>query len=196
MSVRALRRGSIAASRPGGTPTTYTIFGDAADGYVDASSAAGDGSGGTVTSTTPLFAGGSGSTRYEAFLAFDTSVIPDGATIMAATLSLWGTHINLGGGAFTIDARAYDWGATLETADWRSLATMATLPLLASRSTTGWSTSGYNAFTSQEAFLTAINKSGFTRLIVGAATSSYVGFSGGDQAGTSQDPKLVIEALV
>lgn len=202
MSVRSLRRGAIAASRAAGTPTTYTIFGDTADGYVTSSPGTVDGGGGSVATTGDIYVGQQVATAYEGFIGFDTSAVA--GTITAVTLSLWGVN-DTSTTDFTLEARVYDWGATLTGADWRSPATLATLTLVASRSTASWPTGAYNALTSQAAFLSNINKSGFTRLILSSSRqragdvpsgTEFVGMSSSDAAGTTQDPKLVIEALV
>lgn len=208
MSVRSLRRGSIAASRgPAGTPTTYTIFSDPAhvDGYISAAPSTADGgaSAGNVVQTGDIFVGQQVGAAYEGFLAFNTSSVV--GTITAVTLSLWGVN-DSSTTDFTVEARIYNWGTTLTEADWRSPASLAALTLVASRSTaSGWSTSGYNAFTSDPAFLTNINQAGTTRLIICSSRhragntpsgNEFVGFRSVEQAGTTNDPKLVIDALV
>ena len=205
MSVRGLRRGTMAGRGSAGTPTTYTIFGDVSDGYLDGPAGAADGAGGSAYTNIDAYCGqngGASGTAYQAFLAFDTSSISDTATITAVTLSLWGVT-DSSTTDFTIEVRSHDWGASLLTGDWLSRATIATKTLVASRSTAGFSTSGYNIFTSEAAFLAAINKTGFTRLVVNSsiwraagAGSDLVGFKTSDAAGTTNDPKLVIEALV
>jgi hypothetical protein len=105
----------------------------------------------------------------ESAMEFDTSSIPDDATITAATFSL---VVASGGNnpatAHVQEVYAYDWGATFSYTDWRTRSHLSALTLLASRSCSGFneSTSAYNAFTSTAAFLSAINKTGNTKLIM------------------------------
>jgi hypothetical protein len=139
---------------------------------------------------------------YEAFISFDTSSIPDGATITAATLYLWGSD-DQSAVDFTIEARAFDYGATIETGDFRTRAELTALTLAASRSTVGWSLGGYNTFTSDAALLSVINKSGATRFVLNSslhrtgatpAAYEYIVFHAGDITG--QEPKLVVTYTV
>lgn len=188
--------------------TTSTFYASTADGQIESFNATYSTarSGGTLTANT---AGGSanvgqvaGYSCYEAFLSFDTSAIPDGDIITAVTLSLDGTGATDGSDTdFTINARVYDWGASLTTADWIAGASLSGNTLVASRSTSGWSAAGYNAFASEAAFLTAINKTGVTYLVIsssrheaGATPSGneYVGFATANNSGTANDPKLVV----
>lgn len=105
-------------------------------------------------------------TCYETFLDFDTSAIPDAATITAVTLRLYGSA-DSSTTDFTIEAREYDWGATLETGDWIGGANLGDYTLLGSLSTVGFSTSGYNTFAEESTnFQTAINKTGVTRIVL------------------------------
>lgn len=203
MSVRALRRGSIAASRAGGgTPTTYTIYGDPADAGVASPVDDPDGSGDFLETGTSITVGKDNSPwGYEGFIAFDTSAVV--GTITSVTLSLRGV-VNSLSTNFIIEARLHDWGATVTTADWLARATLGTKTLVASKSTVGWSTAGYNALTSEAAFLTGINQSGFTRLVLCSdrhrnglgSGNEWLAFASADTADTTSDPKLVIETLV
>lgn len=179
---------------------TFTIFGDAADGTVNALAAAADGAGSTLnlTGTSVITVGETNDGQaYEGFIAFDTSVVT--GTITSVTLSMFGVTDSTSTD-FIIEVRAHDWGTTVTTGDWLSRATMATKTLVASRSTSGFSSSGYNVFTSDAAFLTAVNQSGFTRLFINssshrvapAGSTRYVNMSSADEAGTGQDPKLVV----
>ena len=101
---------------------------------------------------------------FQTYLSFDTSAVT--GTVSSVTLSIYGQFDN-SVTDFTIEARVHDFGATLETGDYVAGASLSGKTLVASRSTaSGWSTSGYNAFTSDAAFLTAINQSGSTRLLL------------------------------
>lgn len=188
--------------------TTSTFYASTADGQIESSNAtyATARSGGTLVANT----GGTsvnvgqvtGYACYEAFLSFDTSTIPDGDIITSVTLSLDGTGATDGSDTdFTINARIYNWGAGLTTADWIAGASLSGNTLVASRSTSGWSASGYNALTSEAAFLTAINKTGVTYLVISSSRheagtaptgNEYVGFATAEASGTTHDPKLVV----
>lgn len=191
--------------------TTYTIFSDAADGSITSSNAvyltarSGSGlladAGAAVAQVGQVVVG-----DYfckEIFLSWDTSPINDAETISSALISLYGSA-NDSTADFTFNIRSFDWGATLTTADWVAGASLSGNTLLASHSTaSGWSLVAYNDFTSQAGLLTAINKTGSTRAIGASSrqeagdvptTDERVTFYSADQAGTTQDPKLVVEA--
>jgi len=196
VSVRTLRRGSIAASRVSGTPTTYTLF-PTVNGRAYSASINGTGLGADAD----YLSVGRSTYYFETFLAFDTSTVL--GTITSATLSLYGSY-DSSPTDFTVEARAYDFGATITTADYLPGTSLAALTLLASRSTAGFTTSGYNAFTSEAAFLSNINQAGTTRLIINSSLhrlgdttdNRIVEFFTIAEAGTTKDPKLVIESLV
>lgn len=137
-----------------------------------------------------------------AYLGFDTSGIPDTDTISAAELSLYGAG-NSSDTDFTVQARTFNWsGGGLTTADWRTDAQFAALTLLATFNTTGWNTAGYNAFTENGTNLrSSINKTGATYMVVGSSRyasattptgAESVDAYSADQAGTTNDPRLVI----
>lgn len=188
--------------------TTSTFYSATADGQIESSNATyGTArSGGTLVANTGGTSANVGQVTgyacYEAFLSFDTSTIPDGDIITSVTLSLDGTGATDGSDTdFTINARVYDWGPSLTTGDWIAGASLSGNTLVASRSTSGWSASGYNDFTSEAAFLTAINKAGVTYLVISSSRheagttpsgNEYVGFATADNSGTANDPKLVV----
>ena len=193
--------------------TTYTIFSNAAnDGYVNSENAtyatARAGSSLIATANTAdIFIGQlqSGSFGvYEGFVNFTTSAAS--GTITSATLSLYG-QFDGSDTDFTVNARNSDYTAGgLTTADWIAGASLSGQTLLATFATSGgWSDAAYNSFTSQAAFLTNINQSGNTGIILsssrhegnnapGTGTFEYVGAYGAAQTGTTNDPRLVIEA--
>jgi hypothetical protein len=183
----------------GGTPTTYTLFSQSGDGYLPANNPAGPGTG---VQATDLFVGQAVGTYYESFISFDTSAVA--GTITAVTLSLYcfnDTSLT----DFTVEARLHDWGATLENGDWVAAASLGSKTLLASKTTVGINAAGYNDFVSEAAFPGSINQAGLTGIVLcssrfrtGASPggNEFVGFRGQEASGTSQDPKLVIEALV
>lgn len=195
--------------------TTDTFYSESADGFIESShattySTARSSSGTKVAPATEVYLqvgqnliGGFGYYLYETFLSFDTSTIPDSAIISTVTLSLHGgSYSDQSTTDFTIEARTYDWGASLTTADWIAGADLASNTLLASRSTSGWSTSAYNDFTENGSnFVSAINKTGITRIVIcssrtkdGTAPTGaeYVNFAANETTGTTKDPKLSV----
>jgi len=103
---------------------------------------------------------------WETFVAFDTSGIPDGATISAATLEVYGWYDNSTTN-FTLQARTYDYGATLTTADFRTAAQLSAATLLASIAVTSVTFSAYDTWTeSGTALRDAISKTGETRMVI------------------------------
>lgn len=198
--------------------TTTTVFAEANDGrlfgrsstsYANARNGTdfidGPGAGGTQDFETGQSLV-SGTWRCKlAFLSFDTSSIPDTDTIDSVTLYVRGSEANTTNNP-VIQVRAYDWGTTIEAADFRTGDQFAALDLLATFDTAGgWSTVGYNTFSENgTAFRSAINKTGFTRIVcstdrfaAGTAPGSGDredprGWSS-EATGTTSDPKLVIE---
>lgn len=182
------------------TPVTYTLYAGLSDGYAFAATpfaatAASTGDAGYI------YAGQEVGGYYEGFLQFDTSAVA--GTITSATLHLYG-QADFGAGVDTWEVRAHDWGTTLGTTDWVSRANLPSLTLVASKAG-AISTSSYNAFTSEAAFLAAINQAGSTRLLVNSlrhrtsvapSGAEYARFESRDTGGTTTGPKLVIEALV
>lgn len=189
--------------------TTYTIFGGAADGFVESASTtyATAASGNSLVALTNSGVIGVGQYKSgttflidEGFVLFDTSSVV--GTVSSATLSLYG---DFDGSTtdFTVNARQKTWGATLTTADWVAAASLSSQTLLATFATSGFTTSGYNNFTSDSAFISNINQSGTTDILLSSSRhesstqqsgDEVVNFVEADFTGTSQDPKLVVEA--
>lgn len=153
----------------------------------------------TSTAATTTYIGqaaGIGFTIYKSYFYWDTSAV-NGDTASSVVLSLWGTS-DQSTTDFTAEARAKTWsGGGLTTGDWD---TEDGGTLLATLSTSGFSTSGYNAFT-DVAFTSAINGSGNTEIIVvsdrtvsaiAPTVNEYILVSSADETGTTQDPKLVV----
>lgn len=135
---------------------------------------------------------------YESFFQWDTSAL-GGDTISAAVFSLYGVS-DTSATDFTVEARLNDWGAALTTADWVAGADLSAKTLLATFATSGFSTAGYNDFT-DVAFPANINAAGSTLVVVCSANQTnntaptgdeYVNAYQADQAGTTNDPKLVV----
>lgn len=140
---------------------------------------------------------------YETFMSFDTSVLPAGAAVTAVELDWYGFTDN-SDQDFTIEARMSTWTpGGFTSADFVAGASLSGLTLVATFDTTGWSTAGYNAFT-DVAFPPNINMTGTTEILLCSSrtTGNNTPTSGvpnetvdgylETQAGTSQDPKLVI----
>jgi hypothetical protein len=117
-----------------------------------------------------------GSTYYyqamEGNLGFGTSALGAGVTVSAATLSLWGYDNQMNVGYPQLQARAASGYGVMTPAQ------LTAATLLATRnSSAGWSTSGYNAFTSTASMPGAINRTGVTYFMLCtddlAAGSSY-----------------------
>lgn len=101
---------------------------------------------------------------YQGVLLFNTSVIPDGDTISAATLSL-GLMADYSTADFTVEVRPFDYGAAVGAADFINGDNLSGYALLASMASSGiGSVDQYKAFASEAAFLSNINKSGSTKL--------------------------------
>ncbi len=192
--------------------TVTTVYGDTSDGRLEGQGAtynvARNGTGTIqndttgVTSATGQFFSSSYSC-YQQYWSFDTSAIADTDEVTSVVLELYQTGQNLAGGNFTVEAREYDWGASLTTADYRPGNTLSGLTLLASIATSGMGTlNTYYAFTSTAAFLTAANlKTGSVRLLTtsskqrtGTAPTDreFVQFATANASGTTTDPKLTI----
>lgn len=136
---------------------------------------------------------------HESFEDFDTSSIPDSATISAATLSVypvWNPTVN----AWTLYAKGYDWGTTVTTADWQTPGQLSVLDRWAYLASGSLVPGAYRALTSDAAFLTGINKSGVTRMVLCSVRTQsatpptdyeLISYSTADKSGTT--PKLVIE---
>lgn len=75
---------------------------------------------------------------WEGLFEFDTSTLPDDATITAATLYLT-IQADSTTTDFDIEVRVKDWGVSLDNGDWVSGADLSALPLAASLSTAGLS---------------------------------------------------------
>lgn len=196
---------------------TVVIYGESSDGEVhviDASiqtareQAAGEG----VAATNVPF----GETNvigsnyvYQGLVQFDCRGIE--GTVSAVTLSLYGQFNNTDGtGTFDAKARRLDWGTSADTTDWKNHTAHSALTLAATFAdcSANFSTAGYNDFTSDAGWPAALNKGGYERLSIkssyseagGSAngptsfggTQNYVAAYGGEQTGTSQDPKLTV----
>ena len=188
--------------------STTTIYTTTADGYLKSENATYSTAraGGTITKLDNYqdiwVDQAPGYLLYCAFLAFDTSGIPDDDEISAATLSLYPHESDAyAGSPGTLEVYAYDFGSSLETGDWVAGADVSALTLVASTTTSGWTTGARRALASQEAFKAAINKIGSTRLFIclsgfrtgdAPASESWFGFHSAEK-GAGYAPMLVVE---
>jgi N-acetylneuraminic acid mutarotase len=172
---------------------TYTIYADSTSGWMYQT--------GANPGASPIYCGYDTTPNfYQLGLAFDTSSVV--GTVTSVTLSLRGTNNSLST-VLAFEARLYDWGSTLTTADWQSGSAFGALPLLATFGSGSVSFSTLDAWSSQSAFLTSINQSGFTRMVVSTAAQrlgtqsgvSYIGFYP-PANGAGYAPQLVITTTV
>lgn len=201
------KNGPWVKANPGTVSTFYADTADSIISSVNASYATAR-AGGTI-SLFPTASGlnvtwQSGYTLRQSHVPFDTSALPDADDITGATLSYYHISSDLTNtdGWTTIRVRAYDYGASIGSEDWRPTdGTSATDTLVATMTYSSLSGDGYHDFTSEAALLTTISKTGLTKVYhfianIEAATAptgaNSVNFSSADTAGTTQDPKLVV----
>ena len=189
----------------GGTPVTVTLFSvSAQDGRVIESSET-SGVGGTINSTgnttSSLRVGDTNNdSQQKSIVSFDTSSIPDTATITSATLrikrgSLTGTNPFTTHGTCSVDISSAFGGATaLATGDFQAAAAATGVASMSDPVSNGsFSTGALNA-----SGLSNINKTGTTQFRVyftlddnDDVGNDYVGFYSGEAA-TGNKPELVI----
>ncbi|MFY0571258.1 PHB depolymerase family esterase [Archangium lansingense] len=156
---------SVTVSNTGGGTTTVTFSSIAADdGYVKANA---DGTSPAVgTITTPAVGKGTDGKLNRSIFSFDTSSLPDTATIMRASLEVtlssssgdpWADPA--AGNTLVIDLKNGTFGAaTMETSDYAAAATAAGVAELIKFTTGAQSSADFNA-----SGLAAINKTGKTQ---------------------------------
>lgn len=191
----------------GSSPVVVTFTSVAAqDGWVLESSETSNAGGSlnsTAATTSALRVGdNSKDKQYKAVVSFDTSAIPDGATIMSATLRLRrgtasGTNPFTTHGTCWADVQtgAFSGSTTLQTGDFQAAATAVQATSLTNAASNGtWSEGNLNA-----AGLTAVSKTGTTQLRVYFALddnddngNDYVGYYSGDNSTSANRPQLVV----
>ncbi len=193
---------------PGTAPTTTTFTSVAAqDGWVLESTETSN-VGGSIdaaaTTTSALRVGDDSKNRqYKAVVSFDTSAIPDGATILSVTLrlrrgTLSGTNPFTTHGTCWADVQpgsGFSGSTTLQTGDFQAAATATQATSLTNAANNlDWSTGSLNA-----AGLAAINKTGTTQLRVyfnlddnNDGGNDYIGYYSGDNGTTANRPQLVV----
>jgi poly(hydroxyalkanoate) depolymerase family esterase len=159
---------TVSGGSSGGDTVTATFANeDASDGYVKALAGGGSPAVGTLESSLGLAIGrGTDGKFNRTLLSFDTSSLPDGATVLSATLTVtyrsasgdpWS---NPAGNQLIVDVRNGCFGVcTIETADWGAAATAAAVAEIppfsgGTRTSTLFSATG----------LAAVNRSGRTQL--------------------------------
>jgi len=140
--------------------------------------------------------------QYKSVVSFDTSPIPDGATILSANLrlrrgTLSGTSPFTTHGTCWVDVQngGFSGSTTLATGDFQAAATAVQAASLTSAANNGdWSQGGLNA-----AGLAAIMKTGTTQLRVyfnlddnDDTGNDYLGYYSGDNTTSANRPQLVV----
>ena len=196
-----------ASATPVAPPTVVTFTSVAAqDGWVLEStetSNAGGSIDAAATTTSALRMGDDNKDKqYKSVVSFDTSAIPDGATLVSVTLRLLrgtvsGTNPFTTHGTCWVDVQTggLSGSTTLETGDFQAAATAVQAASLSNAASNGtWSTGSLNA-----AGLAAINKTGTTQLRVyfslddnDDSGNDYVGYYSGDNGTAANRPQLVV----
>lgn len=156
-----------------------------------------DATGATGSVYVGSFSGSYGCTRY--FATLDTSSLGSGATISAATFSLYITYYNSPAGAAAINLVASTQASnnSLSTADFDAYGSTT----FAQRNYDATSTGQYRSWTLNSSGLAAISKTGVSKFAlrdndydVGGtdpgANEYEINFYMADRTGTSEDPKL------
>jgi hypothetical protein len=157
----------------------------------------------TATSTSALRVGDDNKDKqYKAVVSFDTSAIPDGATIVSATLrlrrgTLSGTNPFTTHGTCWADVQTggFSGSTALQTGDFQAAATVAQAASLTNAASNGsWSEGSLNA-----SGLAAIDKAGTTQLRVwfnlddnDDTGNDYIGYYSGDNTTAANRPQLVV----
>ena len=197
-----------ASATPAGSGTTVTfISAGAQDGWVLESGEntnAGGSFDATAATTSALRVGDDNKDKqYRTVVSFDTSSIPDGATIVSVTLrllrgSLSGTNPFTTHGTCWVDVQngsGFSGSTTLQTGDFQAAATAIQAASLSNAASNGtWSTASLNA-----AGLAAVNKTGTTQLRVyfnlddnDDTGNDYLGYYSGNSATAANRPQLVV----
>jgi Bacterial Ig-like domain (group 3) len=198
--------GSAAQVVNGDVLVTFTSVA-AQDGWVlesNETSNVGGTSNSSSSNTSALRAGDEADRRqYKTIVSFDTSPLPDGATIVSATLRLLrgtssGTNPFTTLGNCWVDAQpgaGFSGSTALQIGDFQAPATAVQAASLSNAASDGaWSTGNLTA-----AGLAAIDKTGTTQLRVyfnlddnNNSVADYIGYYSGDNATGASRPQLVV----
>jgi carboxypeptidase T len=157
----------------------------------------------TATTTSALRVGDNNQDRqYKTVVAFDTSSIPDGATILSATLRLRRGTLS-GTSPFTthgtcwadVQTGGFSGSTTLQTGDFQATATVSQAASLTNAASNGsWSEGSLNA-----AGLAALDKTGTTQMRVyfnlddnDDGGNDYIGYYSGNNSTAANRPQLVV----
>ncbi len=141
--------------------------------------------------------------QYKTIVSFDTSAIPDGATIISVTLRLRrgtvaGTNPFTTFGTCWVDVQSgsgFSGSTTLQTGDFQAAATaVQTTSLSNAANNLDWSVGNLNA-----AGLAALNKTGKTQFRIYFAlddnnnsSNDYIGYYSGNNSNSANRPQLVV----
>jgi len=189
--------------------TTYTIYSTVTDGAVASSNA----TYATAVAGAGLVAA-TGASGYEQlgqqlgyaiwqlFFEFDCSVISGSETVDSAVFYSQ-TRNNFLDTNFTLEARDFDFGATVDTTDWRTDSQLGALTLLGSISSASITVKVYFGFSDTAMAALVDNKSATTRFMVcsdrnrtatAPTANEYLNYYLSEQVGTSRDPYLDVTA--
>jgi serine protease AprX len=188
------------------TPVTVTLYSVAAqDGRlyeVGETTNVGGGGNSTDNTTAALRVGDTNvDEQYKTLVSFDTSSIPDTATITSATLRLVrgtssGTNPFTTHGSCVVDiSNGFGGSTAFAISDWQAAATATSVATMSNPTANGSASTGsLNA-----AGLAAINKTGTTQLRLTFTLDDnddvgydYIGFYAGENATTSNKPQLTV----
>ena len=141
--------------------------------------------------------------QYKTVVSFDTSSIPDGATIVSVTLrllrgSVTGTNPFTTHGTCWVDVQngsGFSGSTTLQNGDFQATATAVHAATLSNAASNGiWSTASLNA-----AGIAALNKTGTTQLRISFdlddnddTGNDYLGYYSGENSTAANRPQLVV----
>jgi hypothetical protein len=132
----------------------------------------------------------------QAFMAFDTSAIPDTDDISSIVLEMYMDPSAVGSG-WDVEIREVPWGPDAATTDWVPGGSLDSYPLVASWPASS-GVSGVMTFTSESAFLTVAGLKTGTIYLHGSSSQTRTGTQGASEryarftADATNHPKLII----